>query len=209
MSTPEVTKAYMYGWMILQLHTQGYTQLVSRYLRGVHNIPYKQFYDRLYELLQEDDKLKVIFNFVEQFEKAYITTGVLPDPEDIDPTIVVPKLGGHFTAQMSMDMIYKNRESVYALAEQIVNEFGFYNERIIKMNRDHLFDDEKDYQPTYISDYDIEEWTAGECEYELEPYISKKRNIGAVTDSVSASKKIKAIQQRRRGLKNHFKKLDN
>ena len=207
MSTPEVTKAYMYGWMILQLHTQGYTQLVSRYLRGVHNIPYKQFYDRLYELLQEDDKLKVIFNFVEQFEKAYITTGELPDPKDIDPTIVVPKLGGHFTAQMSMDMIYKNRESVYALAEQIVNEFGFYNERIIKMNRDHLFEDEKDYQSPYISDYDIEEWTAGECEYELEPCISKKWKSIESDETNNVNKKIEAIQQRRRGLKNHYKNL--
>ena len=79
----------------------------------------------------------------------------------------MPKLGGHFTAQMSMDMIYKNRESVYALAEQIVNELGFYNEGIIKMNRDHLFEYEKEYQSTYHSDYDIEEWTLGECAYEL------------------------------------------
>ena len=61
------------------------------------------------KLLQVDDELKVIFNFVEAFEKAYITTGELPDPKDIDPTIVVPKLGGHFTAQMSMDMIYKKQ----------------------------------------------------------------------------------------------------
>lgn len=211
MSTPEVTKAYMYGWMILQLHTQGYTQLVSRYLRGVHNIPYRQFYDRLYELLQIDDKLKVIFNFVEQFEKAYITTGELPDPKDIDPTIEVPKLGGHFTAQMSMDMIYKNRESVYALAEQIVNELGFYNEHIIKMNRDHLFEDEKDYQPTYYCNYDIEEWTLGDFEYELEPCISKKWTIKSIESAKTnnANKKIEAIQQRRRGLKNYFKKLDN
>jgi radical SAM superfamily enzyme YgiQ (UPF0313 family) len=211
MSTPEVTKAYMYGWMILQLHTQGYTQLVSRYLRGVHNIPYRQFYDRLYELLQIDDKLKVIFNFVEQFEKAYITTGELPDPNDIDPTIEVPKLGGHFTAQMSMDMIYKNRQSIYALAEQIVNELGFTNESIIKMNRDHLYEDNKEYQSTYHSDYDIEEWTPGQFEYELEPCISKKWVTQSIVSAKvnSANKQIEAIQQRRRGLKNHYKKLDN
>jgi radical SAM superfamily enzyme YgiQ (UPF0313 family) len=211
MSTPEVTKAYMYGWMILQLHTQGYTQLVSRYLRGVHNIPYRQFYDRLYELLQIDDKLKVIFNFVEQFEKAYITTGELPDPNDIDPTIEVPKLGGHFTAQMSMDMIYKNRQSIYALAEQIVNELGFNNESIIKMNRDHLYEDNKEYQSTYHSDYDIEEWTPGQFEYELEPCISKKWVTQSIVSAKvnSANKQIEAIQQRRRGLKNHYKKLDN
>jgi radical SAM superfamily enzyme YgiQ (UPF0313 family) len=211
MSTPEVTKAYMYGWMILQLHTQGYTQLVSRYLRGVHNIPYRQFYDRLYELLQIDDKLKVIFNFVEQFEKAYITTGELPDPKDIDPTIEVPKLGGHFTAQMSMDMIYKNRQSIYALAEQIVNELGFTNESIIKMNRDHLYEDNKEYQSTYHSDYDIEEWTPGQFEYELEPCISKKWVTQSIVSAKvnSANKQIEAIQQRRRGLKNYYKKLDN
>ena len=59
-----------------------------------------------------------------------------------------------------------------------------------------------------------DEWTAGECEYELEPCISKKwasprNSTAAVTDSVTSSKTIKAIQQRRRGLKNYFKKLDN
>ena len=60
----------------------------------------------------------------------------------------------------------------------------------------------KVYQSTYISDYDIEEWTVGEYEYELEPCISKKWTS-------KRHQSAKAIQQRRRGLKNHFKKLDN
>jgi hypothetical protein len=74
-----------------------------------------------------------------------------------------------------------------------------------------LYEDNKEYQSTYHSDYDIEEWTPGQFEYELEPCISKKWVTQSIVSAKvnSANKQIEAIQQRRRGLKNHYKKLDN
>ena len=212
MSTPEVTKAYMYGWMIIQLHTQGYTQIISRYLRGVHGISFRKFYDRVYELMQTKEGLSNIFHFVESFEKIYITTGELPDPSSIDTDIDVPVLGGHFTAQMSLGMIFQNRIKVWEIAEQIAKEFGAEDEDIFVLNRHFLFDLEVDYKQYYTCKYDLEEWTEGNYLYEIELKITKEAyrkeieadKFGEPGNPKGTGIKTSTFMQRRRGLKNLY-----
>jgi hypothetical protein len=47
MSALDMIESFMYGWIIVNLHTQGYTQLTSRFYNQKYNITFRQFYDAL------------------------------------------------------------------------------------------------------------------------------------------------------------------
>lgn len=207
MSTEGVNRSYMYGWMILQLHTQGYTQIISRWLNGVHGIPFRKFYDRLHELIQQDESVSDIYNFVKEFEYYYITNGVLPKPEDLNTDINIPTVGGHFTAQMSMGMIYERRHAIFKLAEQIALEMGFRDEMIFKMNRHLIWDPEIEYSKSYFSNYNIEEWSTQPVEYNIVPrFTEDEYQEMLVKDTTAPGSNVKSSSfvQRRRGMKNTF-----
>ncbi len=57
MSTEDIVEAYLYSWMIVQFHINGFSQLISKYYRNVKNISYKEFYDKLFEHVKNDSKL--------------------------------------------------------------------------------------------------------------------------------------------------------
>lgn len=57
MSTEDIIEAYLYSWMIVQFHINGFSQLISKYYRNVKNISYREFYDKLFEHIKNDSKL--------------------------------------------------------------------------------------------------------------------------------------------------------
>lgn len=57
MSTEDIVEAYLYSWMIVQFHINGFSQLISKYYRNVKNISYREFYDKLFEHVKNDSKL--------------------------------------------------------------------------------------------------------------------------------------------------------
>jgi radical SAM superfamily enzyme YgiQ (UPF0313 family) len=204
-STEGVIRSYMYGWMILQMHTPGYTQIISRWLNGVHGVSFRKFYDRLYELIQQDNKVGEIFNFVKEFEHYYITNGVLPNLADLKSNLKIPTLGGHFTAQTTMILVYECREHIFKLAEQIALEMGLRDEEIFKMNRHFIFDPDIEYSKSYMSNYDIEDWSKQLTEYNLIPKFTNEE-YKKMQETSKNNGNVSFFITRRNGMKNKFLK---
>jgi len=49
MCNDELIEAWLYSWMVMHMHHSGYSQLLSKYCRHIHNISYRVFYDALFE----------------------------------------------------------------------------------------------------------------------------------------------------------------
>ena len=53
MTTTELIESWMYSWTVLHLHCSGYSQLLAKYCRFIHDISYRKFYDTLFEKIQQ------------------------------------------------------------------------------------------------------------------------------------------------------------
>lgn len=76
MTNNELIEAYMYGWLIVQFHIAGYTQIVAKHFYENLNISYRKFYDTLYEFVKSDKGL--IGDHYREIESAvnhYMKTG--------------------------------------------------------------------------------------------------------------------------------------
>ena len=54
MSNDELIEAYMYGWLIVQFHIAGYTQVIAKYFYNKLGISYRRFYDCLFNYVKEN-----------------------------------------------------------------------------------------------------------------------------------------------------------
>ena len=48
----ELIEEYMYGWLVVQFHIAGYTQLVAKNLNRF-GMGYRSFYDKLFDLYKK------------------------------------------------------------------------------------------------------------------------------------------------------------
>ena len=53
MTTAELIESWMYSWLVLHMHYSGYSQLLAKYCRFMHDISYRKFYDTLFEKIQQ------------------------------------------------------------------------------------------------------------------------------------------------------------
>lgn len=54
MSRSDMIESWLYAWAVVHFHFSGYTQLLSQYCYHVLKISYREFYDRLFKILQAD-----------------------------------------------------------------------------------------------------------------------------------------------------------
>lgn len=53
MTNDELIEAYLYGWLVIQFHIAGYTQLVAKHLNNL-GMGYRSFYDKLFDYIKND-----------------------------------------------------------------------------------------------------------------------------------------------------------
>ena len=77
MPMPKFIDSWLYAWMINNFHNYGWTQIVSRFLRKYKDISYLEFYNRLWQHIQEDNgKVKELFDKAKAQLTEYLETGV-------------------------------------------------------------------------------------------------------------------------------------
>ena len=210
----EVTEAYMYGWMIINLHTQGYIQILARYCREVLNVNYRDFYDKVFKELTEGKTIiSDAFRFVKRFEEAYMKKGKLATNEEMAEwgELDMAHIGGHFTAQMALSVVFNNKDDVYNIGEKIANSFGDVDQSIIEANRHSIADIERMSVGIHGSrtvEVNDEEWDNGhhiETAYDLETF-EKKQTTYLVKPSIPLKviKDVGKWHHRRQGFKNNF-----
>jgi len=185
MTTEEMVDAYMYSWLVLHSHINGYSQLVSRYCRNFHDISYRKFYDTLLKNLLNDKEVGEHYRYVHQVTLEYLKTGDLVD---------IGQLRGHNIRFMSSEYLYDQRVKLVALAIQTAQELAPISDDIINLQKNFIFEPSDTYPKQINSGIDITKW-------KKEPVIYQVQN------TIGSDSKFNFYYARRKGLlKNKFVK---
>lgn len=163
MSLDDMADSYMYGWMILHFHIGNYTQLYAKYLRNVADIPYRAYYDAMYDAIEKSPVLGEHFNLIRQTIKEYLTTGTY----DKKKWTASGQQGGHAMYALSYKFIYDNKQQVFDLAQQVAEQFASLPNGLEKLQENVIFDFDQNYPIDVQVDLDIRSWKPSKTQYTI------------------------------------------
>lgn len=86
MSVDDMHESWMYSWMCEQMHYNGYSQLIAKYLRYKYNIPYREYYDTVFNLIQTKPVVKDEFKRISEALRELYSTGDIKTKIGIRPS---------------------------------------------------------------------------------------------------------------------------
>jgi len=184
MTLPETVNCWVYSILLREFHINGVTQMLSRYLFGKYGVRYREFYDRLFDILREHPITKDAIDFVTQVEEHYLTTGGVADIKTMDVTFDFPKLfgvpqselpPGHFMKDLLNKFIFMNINLLREIAVKMVKEDLGYDlpDEVVTFNNAYMYNEDYEYPLKVTLDYNILEEEEKETTYTLEPKILK------------------------------------
>ncbi len=151
MTNDELIEAYLYGWLVIQFHIAGYTQLVAKHLNSL-GVGYRIFYDKLFDYIRNDTG--VIGEHYGEIQKSvshYMKTGKILDQGK----------HGHTLHAASFAFMFRNKESIF----KILSELDLVDEDTLNLQRAFIFDEESKYpyklkcgDDNYIVDTEFKEF---------------------------------------------------
>ena len=167
MSTSAMIDSFMYGWIIVNLHLQGYTQLTSRFYNKKYNIKFRTFYNMLIDLLKEDTILGPIYNEVKNNIESLLYKGTLPK-----------NLSGHNLIFCNGQLIYKHKNQVFSLLDQTVRQLVYpsqYQPEVAQLQSLVIFDQATSYPVTVNSvNLLLDTIEATNCAYVINSKVSNE-----------------------------------
>lgn len=167
MTAEEMVESYLYGAMIINLHTTGYTQYYARYGRALHNVSYRNFYDRLFAILNEDPIISTHMSTLRGYVTEFLSTG------DIKSSSIK---SGHLNSY-SFPVIYSMRNEVFNAGKQCFEELSGATapEWLNVFQRHAVFDDEQHREIAHITvPYDLTSWEKKDTEYTISMSAARK-----------------------------------
>jgi hypothetical protein len=161
MSTEDMIDSYLYGWMIVNFHIQGYTQIISRYLRRKHNINYRIFYDAFLSSVKKNKKLNEIYNTIRKKISTFLYTGQ-------------GDAGNHMTIYYAMLEIYQNKQEIFDEIETLLLSLDVYDANIINLQKLFIFDKDSSYPINISCNYDVVLNNIGHTDYKIIAKLSEK-----------------------------------
>ena len=151
MTNDELIEAYLYGWLIIQFHIAGYTQLVAKHLNSL-GMGYRSFYDKLFGYIKSDPG--VIGDHYREIERSvshYMKTGKILDQGK----------HGHTLHAASFAFMFRNKESIF----NILSDLNLVTDNTLKLQRAFIFDEDAEYphqiqcgKDTYTVDTEFKEF---------------------------------------------------
>jgi radical SAM superfamily enzyme YgiQ (UPF0313 family) len=148
MSKDDMVEGFVYGWMIMLFHYQGYTKLTSQWAREIHNIAYRKFYDRLYELIHTDPFFAPLVDYLKVNIKHYLDNGYFIDQQ----------MAGHTITYTHHKLVYENKGMAYALAQQCAATFTDDTNEIDRLQQLALYDPDLALPMDIVVPWDILSW---------------------------------------------------
>jgi hypothetical protein len=190
MSTMDIIEGYMYAWMIINFHIIGYTQNLSKYARFKKNIPYRTFYDELFKKIQTVTPFKEYYSQMQTLLHTYLTTGKIVEFDNHSKGI-------HGLTSMGGLVIYQNRQLVYQLSQQIVEELAGIDPTVKLLQQYSIVDQDHQYPKTINLNFNPNNWQDEPVEC-------------VVTSKVTLDTDFDFYMNRRKGLlKNQITTLQN
>jgi putative methyltransferase len=162
LSTKEMVECYMYGWMILHFHIGGYSQFYAKYCRHRKNVSYREFYDRLFERLQQENFFLDHFTKLRGVVDHYLHTGEMLKFDNFTN-------GGHGIHALSYGFIYDNKKKAYALARAVAESFCDVEQGVIDIQTNFIFDPSQQFPISVDLDFDLLTWEDDKSSYEITP----------------------------------------
>lgn len=151
MTNDELIEAYLYGWLVIQFHIAGYTQLVAKHLNSF-GMGYRSFYDKLFAYIKNDPG--VIGDHYREIERSvshYMKTGKIIDQGK----------HGHTLHAASFAFMFRNKESVF----DILSDLNLVDDDTLELQRAFIFDEDTEYpyqiksgKDTYTVDTEFKEF---------------------------------------------------
>jgi putative methyltransferase len=162
-SSQDIADSLTYSWMMSQFHYLGITQLVARYLYEMKKIPYRQYYDALYQAIKKDSIGGIMLSDVEEILSNYFSHGEVPN-KDKWQNIVALTLPESY----SIDDIFRQRIHFIKLGIDVGNSFSIIDDDIIKLQYAFMLDESKSYPYQIESNIDIDRWEYSVCKYSVD-----------------------------------------
>jgi hypothetical protein len=157
--------SYLYGWMIVQFHIPGYSQLLSKYSRNVLNLSYAEFYNCLYEIIKTDQIFGPMYKELQRIVSTYLYTGEIVTED--------ASLRGHALHHFASKQIYNNRERIVDL----VGKFVDISDNIKDLQRCFIANKSNNNSIIIDSEYDIDTWARKPIVYQVDTKIPYNENF--------------------------------
>lgn len=156
MSTEEMLEAHAFSWFINTFHINGLTTYISRFLNKHKKIDYKEFYEKLYVYLKNNDWFQEEKFQIEKYYRNWMLEGSISHPDISN----IEVHGWNLVHRTTLNIHAENRyEYVFNLIENFVNqEFTFLeNKQLIDFQKHFVINYYKinEYPITRIYDYDF------------------------------------------------------
>ncbi len=165
MTTEQMVECYVYAWMIINFHINGYSQIYSKYLNKVKKIPYRTFYDLLWQELNSptNNQLQKHVKFLRDTIYKYLKTGAIDDGQK-----------GHNFIHVSSKFLYEHKSDMFAISKKILDCLCEDNPtNLQKLQENILLDKELSYPIQISFDYDIDgNWENKEVNITLDSRIT-------------------------------------
>ena len=158
MSRDDMIESWLYSWMIIHFHINGYSQILAKYYHHAVGISYRQFYDNLFDCLKDCEP--VVQNEFLKMKKIitnFYTIGTTADPD----------ISAGDMLFNSSKFFYDNIEKTLDFVVKSSMLLGNIDLSIIEIQRRYINND------TYITPmivrakYNIDSWEPVESVYEI------------------------------------------
>lgn len=161
MTLEQLADCYMYAWMIIQFHINGYSQLISRAARNIYNVKYLTFYDCLYEKLKTDTVIGDHYNNLHNILIQWLRTGETPENF----------VGGMAFHTASYKFCYDQRNHIAKLAYQVLEELATPDLTLLDLQQAFIIDTEQTYPKQIEYNRNVFTGDLKEVTYEFQPKI--------------------------------------
>ena len=164
MSTQDIIEGYLYGWMVIHFHNSGYSQLIAKYLRNIHNVEYRKYYDALFEQIKTSEFIKDHYAYLNSVVETYLTTGIL---KDVDNHIK----GAHGLHGFSYKFFFEHQTEIFELARKVAETFAPLDKGVWELQSNYIVNPSTHYPLTVSSDINVNTWTKESTTYEVNSKI--------------------------------------
>lgn len=162
MSAQDMVESYVFGWLILQFHIAGYSQILARYLNLAKSISYYDFYNQLFAYIKQHPFTADRYTTMYESVKVFLDTGEAP-----------PNESGHMLHSKHNSWLYENKTELMDMLCEFADNTFAVPKGIKKLQHAFMFDNDQAYPLNVDCEYDIFGKTNKPVTYEISSRISK------------------------------------
>jgi hypothetical protein len=171
----DLVDAYIFSWIVIQLHCSGYAATFAKFCKYVLNVSYEKFYSTMIEKIKNSAEIHAHVGEFKSQVTHYLETGKATNDQNSITSANKKKISGHAMGFNSVLWFYTNRNLVSKLARECTQEFTNENiDWLSDLSDDFIYNTTQTFPKVTTYPYDITAWIKQDTEYSI---TSKHSNI--------------------------------